>query len=108
MSEEIDIRGKLDEVIRLLNQDIQKGFDHLVMLGEHEKEIRSLRAQIPRWIPVTERMPEVDVDILFFSTDGYIQIGHMEIRDDIRVFLTEEWMQQFGVTHWMPLPEVPE
>src|SRR5574343_107465 len=62
----------------------------------------------PRWIPVEERLPEPNVEALILCKDGekYLAI--------LRKLWSEEL--QWGcchtvfddVTHWMPLPEVPE
>lgn len=80
------------------------------------KEIEKLRAQLPRWIPVTERLPEYGVRVL--ATDMYEE-------DDCTGIWTREkypddpdgccWIDERGwwhaldeVTHWIPLPEPPE
>ena len=74
-----------------------------------------LEAQLPRWIPVEERLPESDDNVLvivngecktmtfeeaymlasYYSGDGWI------------VEWYEEWENPV-VTHWMPLPEPPK
>ena len=71
------------------------------------EENAALREQV-RWIPVSERLPEYQQRVLFFSerislgvhsekarywaTDGYTYPG--------------DWYDT--VTHWMPLPQPPE
>ena len=75
---------------------------------------------VQRWIPVTERLPEMkqqpeDIDgddwwqsecVLLATTKG-------EVRDGYRCKLNEEygWItkdyKDIEVTHWMPLPEPP-
>ncbi len=71
------------------------------------EENAALREQV-RWIPVSERLPEYQQRVLFFSerislgvhsekarywaTDGYTYPG--------------DWYNT--VTHWMPLPQPPE
>lgn len=80
------------------------------------KEIEKLRAQLPRWIPVEERLPEYGVRVL--ATDMY------EEDDCIGIWTRKEypddpedgcWIDDRGwwhafddVTHWMPLPDRPE
>lgn len=61
----------------------------------------------PRWIPVTERLPEERCDYLVFAVGGaWRQISSIEIAywDGDR-FLVQSFN---AVTHWMPLPEPPK
>jgi hypothetical protein len=57
----------------------------------------------PEWIPVNERLPETDDDVLFHSKMGSYMIGG---------YSGKAWYEQTGmfiagVTHWMPLPPEP-
>ena len=75
--------------------------DFCVAQGE---ELSKLKAQ-QRWIPVTERLPEDDDDVLIMSS-GSISMGYYSVcneywADYINVYYDD-------VTHWMPLPERPE
>ena len=75
--------------------------DFCVAQGE---ELSRLKAQ-QRWIPVTERLPEDDDDVLIMSS-GSISMGYYSIyneywADYINVYNSD-------VTHWMRLPERPE
>ena len=76
------------------------------------KEIEKLRAQVPQWIPVEERLPEDRSNVLvvaYWHERWGVYMGwcaperaewsvHVGIgdRDDV------------AVTYWMPLPEPPE
>ena len=75
--------------------------DLYVAQGE---ELSKLKAQ-QRWIPVTERLPEDDDDVLIMSS-GSINMGYYSV-------CNEYWADYINgyyddVTHWMPLPERPE
>ena len=64
-----------------------------------------------RWIPVTERLPDTDKDVLVYATTKFIggskiAIDKLEEGEQRPIWLyTHGW---FEVTHWMPLPEPPE
>ena len=75
--------------------------DFCVAQGE---ELSKLKAQ-QRWIPVTERLPEDDDDVLIMSS-GSISMGYYSVyneywADYINVYNSD-------VTHWMRLPEPPK
>jgi len=56
---------------------------------------------LPRWIPVTERLPMIGEKAICFGKNGYM----------IGTYGEFGWMFPcyFGnVTHWMPLPKQPE
>lgn len=74
------------------------------------QEIEKLRGQVPRWIPVEERLPEDPVQkVLIFvpHTHGNIvDVGRYLGADG---WVLEGWyLTQNAVTHWMPLPSGPE
>lgn len=50
------------DIISAMRTSFEQSADRIVTLEEHalvlKKEIEKLRAQLPRWIPVTERLPE--------------------------------------------------
>lgn len=62
----------------------------------------------PRWIPVTERLPEDGSDVLAYLDSRITAANYYkETWQDCvmgRLYLTEEGF----VTHWMPLPEPPK
>ena len=64
-----------------------------------QKRIDELEAQLPRWIPVSERLPD-DCYEPVLTIDGD---GDMCTRRRHKY----SWAIR-GVTHWMPLPEPPK
>ena len=62
-------------------------------------------AGLNRWIPVGERLPEEEQDVLVFTNEG----THVAALDEDGVWCPSHgdgWMFP-DVTHWMPLPEPP-
>lgn len=95
---------------------MREAADRIVNQSTHiaalQQEIEKLRGQLPRWIPVAERLPEDRSNVLvvaYWHERWGVYMGwcaperaewsvHVGIgdRDDV------------AVTHWMPLPEPPE
>ena len=53
----------------------------------------------PKWIPVTERLPEMYEDVLAYKSTGAVVISWL--------FSDGRWNKR-DITHWMPLPEPPK
>ena len=68
--------------------------------GWIEPERKALIKSLPRWIPVTERLPENRKWVLVCSK--FVKMKTDFISND------GKWHTTPGVTHWMPLPEPPE
>jgi len=56
-----------------------------------------------RWISVIEKTPEYDMPQLALNADGDALIANYAYGEWF-----DTWGQDVEVTHWMPLPEVPE
>ena len=77
---------------------------------------------MPRWIPVTERLPEKAGDYLCVFDEGegpcvvIIQyndeqetFGHeAAVYDPDSLGFVDTEFEKWNVTHWMPLPTTPE
>jgi hypothetical protein len=65
----------------------------------------------PKWIPVTERLPKEDENVLVF---GYWQEKFQPLICHLSPFYKGAWFtgvagqQVYRVTHWMHLPEAPK
>lgn len=70
----------------------------------------------PKWIPVTERVPEGEELVLILCKNGAMFVGYLgkqyvdiERRWRIKTALNSTKLLNLGrVTHWMPLPDGPE
>lgn len=82
----------------------------LALLERLTAENALLRAQIPQWISVEDRLP---IDRLSKYLVAFRDAGG-SIVDMARYFPNDGWtcnnweVPQNLITHWMPLPEVPE
>lgn len=95
---------------------IQKAADRI---EAQAKEIERLRAQVPRWIPVEERLPEtqgwyhvairdektkrIAVELDLYAVETAKNFGH-----EIGFCKDGRWDGREKVIAWMPLPEPPE
>ena len=79
-----------------------------LIIQDLRRENAELRARVPQWISVKERMPEEKVNCIvhyrhaYCDNDGYFAIGCFY---DGKKFQFD-WVDK--VNHWMPLPEPPK
>ena len=74
----------------------------ITMIERLTAENAALREK-KRWISVTEKTPEYDMPQLVLNADGDALIANYAYGEWF-----DTWGQDVEVTHWMPLPEVPE
>lgn len=69
------------------------------LIEQQAARIAELEAKVPRWIPVTERLPETAGSYIVCKKSGSVAKVNFypELGRSKRIF-----------THWMPLPEPPE
>ena len=102
-----------------LGDDLAEAADRLENQNAHiaalQQEIEKLRAQLPRWIPVEERLPEYGVRVLatdMYEGDDYTGIWtREEYKDDADGCWYDDhgwWYAIDDATHWMPLLKAPE
>lgn len=76
------------------------------------REIETLRARVPQWVSVKERLPEPMTWVLCLGCDGNMRVLRRDnvMGDwDFAVFGGHCYAYNDGfVTHWMPLPEGPK
>lgn len=70
--------------------------------------IQSVDTVADRWIPVSERMPEVG-DIVLTAMGGVVNVGETECSAaNCRFFTSVISGRELPATHWMPLPAGPQ
>ena len=81
---------------------LKKGVSCLVYARSPYDAIEKVRImEEPRWIPVTERLPEKDTRVIVCAS---LPEG---VHSDF-IYEDGHWFVSIGVTHWMPLPEPPK
>lgn len=70
---------------------------------------RELKARMakPRWIPVTERLPDAGKRVLCYCRANIYEVMKMRTDGDWVYDTNHVYMHSF-VTHWMPLPQPPK
>lgn len=81
---------------------LKKGVSCLVYARSPYDAIEKVRIMDePRWIPVTERLPEKDTRVIVCAS---LPEG---VHSDF-IYEDGHWFVSTGVTHWMPFPEPPK
>ena len=88
---------------------LEAEYQRLVKAGEVE-DIDAIQDR-PQWIPVDERLPEVDEHVLACwvpRKDGMACAVIRTLNGKCVWTPGDQWTQCDAPTHWMPLPEPPE
>ena len=91
-------------------EDLQKCVDGLE--ADNDNLCERIK-DLSKWIPVTERLPNVDEKVLTFARNKYDGSWFMDITSWTGVRNHDEYQfwgygYSMKVTHWMPLPEPPK
>ena len=89
------------------------------LIEQQAAKIAELEAKVPRWIPVTERLPKkqawyhvairdkktmrVSVELDLYAVETAKNFGH-----EIGFCKADRWPEREELIAWMPLPEPPE
>ena len=87
------------------------------LIDAQAKEIEKLRGQLPRWIPVTERLPELqswgasEVVLGLIKSENAPSLNKLHNLTLCVYCDNGIWSmpgRYVAITHWAPLPEPPE
>ena len=69
-----------------------------------EESLQRVWAKVPRWIPVSERLPAKDLMVLVWSQSDGLHLARLDLWGQWR-----DADENFGkkITHWMPRPAPP-
>lgn len=93
------VEGRLKEAADAIEERCQQ-------VDKFAGEAARLYAKQPKWIPVTERLPEKYHQVLCYGVNG-MSIDYYSGESSVLgrpLFMVSE----ARVTHWMPLPEPPK
>lgn len=77
------------------------------LIEQQAAKIKELKAKVPRWIPVTERLPKLEETVLVLDRRGNKMVRTLRRLDSEEEpsFRPDGLVPQKHITHWMPLPE---
>ena len=94
----MDLIERLAAIDALITQANHDGAYGYIDVKEAEDVLMALPTVSPRWIPVTERLPEYGIEVVTVDKDGDYEINHIIDKED------GKWYWR-GTIAWMPLPE---
>ena len=80
------------------------------LIEQQAARIAELEAKVPRWISVTERLPEIEQRVLVLDRHGNAMVRTLLCLAGEKgpSFRPDGLVPRKHITHWMPLPEPPE
>lgn len=102
------------QMLGVMAESAWKAGRRAAMLAAAPQSTGSEPATVPgKWIPVSERMPEREVDVQVYCPDKKEQmVAYLESNELEGYFRFATWRTGDGIycqpTHWMPLPAAPQ
>ena len=107
-----DINELIDNVVEAAKNNL-RAWDRSGDTHSTQKELAAARqallAAYPRWVPVEERLPEAWTYVLIAYPNGSVLMAEIGDGEDTpHWYLPHGWLVESDITHWQPLPSVPE
>ena len=81
--------------------------DAIEELGVVVRTQKAVLDKFPRWIPVTERLPDSKMEVLV-SSGMFSPLMEVAFWDGLFYSAWDGKTEVVAVTHWMPLPQPPK
>lgn len=84
-----------------------KNLEAADLIEQQAAKIAELEAKAPRWIPVEERLPEIEQRVLVLDRHGNAMVRTLRCLTGEKEpsFRPDGLVPRKHITHWMPLPE---
>lgn len=101
----VDCLDKMHKEAADAIEELSKRVDESI--PKDDAEIIIAEVAKPRWIPVTERLPDAGKRVLCYCRANIYEVMKMWTDGDWVYDMNHVYMHSF-VTHWMPLPQPPK
>ena len=92
------VREKLVELLQDGNNPVWGWFPNNVTMVQLADYLIANGVTLQEWISVTERLPDIGVEVIVYSEDDGICVDYYD----------GDSFGYYDVTHWMPLPQPPK
>ena len=103
--------GMREKLIELLEQAEGQTNNDVPSLEQMADYLLDNGVTVQNWIPVTERLPEREKDVLVYDVDNdemHVWAFFCDADGDGWVDAAGDMRPWLDATHWMPLPKTPE
>ena len=89
----------------LVTEYVDSSYVDCVSIEALRIAIKALEQSEQRWVPCSERLPEVGQDVLFSVQDLFVSEGCLREDGDLSQFRWQAIQKKEAVTAWRPMPD---